>query len=201
MRNISKIFSWIFHPLLSPFIATVIVLFSGYYLQLFQANLVFTILFIFFIMTFAMPSIIIPLFYYQKLIPDLFLKKRKYRTKVYLTVFVIYAVSFYLMNRFQFPVLLEKTMISYTITLFILSLISFFAHLSAHSAGTGALTGIVLFLIIKYNTGMELFLSALLIISGFVLTSRMILGYHKAFEVYFGYILGLSVMIAAMFVL
>lgn len=201
MSGFFKVFSWIFHPLAAAFLSCFIVFLSGHYLTFINNKLISTILFIFFILTYVLPAIIIPLLYYQKVVPDLQFKERKSRPVIYFSVWIIYALSTFLMHHFQFPSLLQNLMLSYTILLTLVLIISLFFHLSVHTAAMGGIAGVVLFLSVFYNVDLRIEMIFILLLSGIIASARIYLSYHKPYQVYASFLLGFSSLMISMFVI
>ncbi|MFP4664781.1 MAG: hypothetical protein ACLFM1_10175 [Bacteroidales bacterium] len=188
----ARLISWVFHPLLSPLFACILVFLSGHYLRYIDSALIFSILLIFFTITFALPALLLPLLYYQQLIKDLNMPGRKSRPVVYLSTLILYATSSFLMYRFEFPDLLEKLMLSYTILLAVLTMLSLFYKASAHTAAVGSLAGLVLFLSLYYNMDLRLTFSGLILIAGLSGSARIVLRYDNLQQVSAGFLLGFA---------
>lgn len=182
--------SWIFHPLLAASIACVIVFNSGHYIGLIENHVKTSIFLIFFIMTFLIPVLFIPVFYYFNMITKMEMDTRKDRVFSLFIIGIMYVISFVFMSRAHFPDILTKIILSSAVSVFICLLTSLFYKVSLHSCGTGGLTGFVLYLAIFLGLNVELFLILIVMISGIVASSRLFLGKHNQSQVYFGWLLG-----------
>ncbi|MFW5805256.1 MAG: hypothetical protein ACOCVX_01890 [Bacteroidales bacterium] len=200
-RFLPRFFSIVFHPLLAVFYSVLLIFYSGHYHWLVDIEMFFAVLLIFFALTFVLPAILIPFLYYQQVIPDLFLKGHKSRFPVYLSITVLYVISFFLMNRFAFPALLKNIMMAGTVIISVITIIGWFYNISTHTTAMGTLTGLCLFLGMQIENSFVTELIVFFIISGIIASSRLLLGYHKPHEVYTGFLLGFTGIIASLFVL
>ncbi|MGC9331981.1 MAG: hypothetical protein ACP5DZ_08930 [Bacteroidales bacterium] len=200
-RFLPRFFSILFHPLLTVFYAVLLIFYSGYYHWVLDPQMFYALLSIFFLLTFVLPLIIIPFLYYQQLIPDLLLKNSESRFPAYLSVAILYLVSSFLIYKFSFPLLIKNIMIISTAIVVIITITNKIYHISTHAISVGVLTGLVLFMGIKYNIAFHTEIMILFLVSGVVSSSRLALGYHKPHEVYTGFIGGFVIMLAGMFLL
>ncbi len=197
----AKLISWLFHPLIIPFVGAALVLLSGHYLVFFSTKLVSSILLIFFAFTFALPVLLFPLLYYQRLIPDLSLRYTPKRRYVYLIVLIIYTISAFLMHYVEFPQLLRQLMLAYAFLTAGMILLSYFVRISVHTAGVASFTALAFALIMRYGMDLHLMFLAGVVLSGFIGSSRLALNYHKPWEVYLGFVYGFAGMLLIMLTL
>jgi hypothetical protein len=197
----AKLISWLFHPLIIPFLGSALVLLSGHYLVFFSTKLVSSILLIFFAFTFALPLLLLPLLYYQRLIPDLSLKNNTKRRYVYLIVLIIYTISAFLMHYVEFPQLLRQLMLAYAFLAAGLILLSFLVRISVHTAAIASLSALTFALILRYDMELHLLFLAGILLSGIIASSRLALKYHKPWEVYLGFVYGFAGMLLIMLTL
>ena len=76
-------------------------------------------------------------------------------------------------------------------------LINIFMKISMHTTAAGGMIGILIVLMIISRVNMVIPLFIALAISGIIGTARMLLGAHRIWEIWLGYILGALVMLAA----
>lgn len=147
------------------------------------------------------------------LIDGLEMKEKSDRIGPFIIIGVCYlwlTVNF--INSSQISDFLTSFMLGATISLFVGFVINIFEKISLHTIGMGGLLAGYAILINKYSYGAASFTWAgveynihlmlifvlLLIISGLVATSRLILGAHQPREVYGGFIVGLLGQVIAM---
>ncbi len=200
-RFFPRLFSILFHPLLTVFYSVLLIFYSGNYGWLLDSQMLFSLLIIFFALTVVLPLLVIPFLYYQQLIPDLLLKNPQSRFPAYISIAILYLVSSMLMCKFTFPEHLKNIMIISTAIVFIVTLINKIYHISSHAISVGVLTGLLFFLGIQYNVTLKTEIMILFLVSGSVISSRLALGYHKPHEVYTGFAGGFGIVLSGMFLL
>jgi hypothetical protein len=77
-------------------------------------------------------------------------------------------------------------------------IISLFWKISLHSAGIGGITGLIIILSVAYSIDMTFFLSAAILISGLIITIRLVLNTHTVLQLVAGYVLGALAVIGLM---
>lgn len=82
-------------------------------------------------------------------------------------------------------------------TIIVLFVINIFYKISMHTTAMGGLIGILIVLMIVSPVNMVALLFIALAIAGIVGTARMLLGMHRIWEVWMGYVLGAVMMLAA----
>ncbi len=192
--NISANFiSIVFHPLIITSIACFIVFNSGHYISIIDSNIKTSIYFIFFVMTFLMPALLIPVLYYFNLISKIQTDSQKDRILSLFVVGVLYALSFYFMSRVVFPEILLKIVLSSVVLVFICMFISILHKLSLHTCGTGGLIALLFYLFSDFGLDIRFYLLISILISGLVGTARLMLRKHNSFQIYLGWIIGFIV--------
>lgn len=190
ITSTANIISVLFHPLLITSIACIIIFNSGHYISLLDSQLKMSVYYIFIIMTFIIPALLIPALYYLNFIKSLALDEKNDRIAVLLVVGIIYAVSLFFMYKVNFPDILLNIMLSATASLFTCLIISSFYKISLHACGIGGLTALPFFLFLEYGIEIRHFLFLSFIVSGLVTTSRLITKQHTPSQVYLGWLCG-----------
>ena len=83
----------------------------------------------------------------------------------------------------------------------VLFMVSIFFKVSMHTAAAGGMLGILLVLMFTSPVNMAVPFFIALIIAGIIGTARMVLGAHRIWEIWIGYLLGIAVQVAAYFYL
>jgi membrane-associated phospholipid phosphatase len=122
------------------------------------------------------------------------MNKRRDRTIPQIFTILVYSfVSYLLVFQIKVAEVLALAMIITTFSVFIITMITFFWKISAHSAGISGIVGILAALQYKYpaDNGLYFLLSSI-ILTGSVMTARMYLHVHTPLQVLLGFLLGLS---------
>ena len=190
-RIVAQTVSYAFHPLLMASIAVFVLFNSGHYLSVVNAGIRDTIYSIFFILTFLLPALFIPVLYYFGLISKLEIDLRKDRLLPLISTTIIYALAFYFMQRISMPPILLKVIFSAIVVLVACTVITIFWKISLHSIGLGGLLGFVIYIGINSNLNVLLVGFIIIIVSGLVGSARLYLERHKPWQVYGGFLIGL----------
>ena len=197
-RSFAQITSYAFHPLLMSSIAVFVLFNSGHYLSVVNAGIRDTIYSIFFILTFLLPALFIPVLYYFRLISKLEIDVRKERLLPLISTIIIYALAFYFMQRISMPPILIKVIFSSIMVLLTCTIITIFWKISLHSAGLGGLLGFVIYIGINSNLNVLFVGFIIIIVSGLVGSSRLYLERHNSWQIYGGFLIGLVVVYITM---
>lgn len=199
--RIAKIISYAFHPLLMSSFGVFVVFNSGHYLSVINPGIRNTIYSIYFILTFLLPALFIPILYFFGMISSLDMNKRRERLLPLLTVAIMYALGWYFMSRIAMPPILLHIILAALITVISAALITVFWKISLHSTGTGALLGLVFFLANNKNLQVLFIGFLVILIAGAVGTARLYLKKHNSTQVYQGYALGFICVYISMLIL
>jgi hypothetical protein len=188
----ARIVSILFHPLFMPVYGLAIILSDlspfGY--------LPFTVkrllLLIMVINNIFLPLSTLPFLKQMNFISSFTLDQREERAVPMIIATLLYATTSYIIYRFPVPHVLK----SYFFATFILSLIititNFRWKISLHSTGSGALTGIILYLSFALHAPMLWFLVTALFSAGVILSARLRLNIHSPAQVWGGFFTGLA---------
>ena len=195
ISRIEKIYfsfiSVIFHPIFIPTYMLIIVfnLFSIFYV--FNIAYLTAIITATFILTAVIPIIIISLLYYFKFIRSFYLKTNEERILVSFLMTFFYFLTYYFMRDVYIhpPIFVSIILLPIISTLFSIILLVY-PQISMHTFGIGSLLGMILFYKFNFMLISGFYFITTLIVSGLVITSRLILNAHKYSEVLMGYGLG-----------
>lgn len=200
----AQIFSFVFHPLFIPVIATWYLAFihQGYFTGISSSEKGMIIIRVAY-STIFFPALTVVLLKALKFINSIFLKTQRERIIPFVAANIFY-FWMYLVFRSQPQV--PTILTAFIFGVFLSSSVGLFANsyykISMHGLGLGALSGLLLLMIFS-GTPYSIFLSAMItfLITGFVSTSRLIVGNHKPFDIYSAIIFGiLCQLIAAAFI-
>ncbi|MDD2634703.1 MAG: phosphatase PAP2 family protein [Bacteroidales bacterium] len=186
----AQITEYVFHPLLMTSIAVVVLFNSGHYLSVVNSDLRNVIYSIFFILTFALPALFIPILYYFRIITNLKSNTKKEKLIPMGAVLIIYALAYYFMQKVNMPPILLNIIISSIVVVALCTVVTLFWSISIHLAALGGVFGFVMF--IGINSKLDLLFIGLLIIvvSGLVASSQLFLQKHNPMQVYGGFLIG-----------
>jgi membrane-associated phospholipid phosphatase len=147
---------------------------------------------IIFLVTFVIPAISIGFLRITNTITSFKLEERKERILPFIFITVFYGVaSWMFMTRINLGVLVNVMLIGITITILLLTIITFFWKISAHGAGVGGVLGMMaIFYLREPALNNATLLTAAVIVAGIVMSSRLKLNSHNPAQVYSGLLLG-----------
>ncbi|MFN8255506.1 MAG: hypothetical protein U0W24_07450 [Bacteroidales bacterium] len=201
-KNISKVISVIFHPLLMP-TYTLLIIFNSdthYSYMPFEAQKILYLLVFF--STFLLPVSTIPFLINLKLITGLGLDKSKERIIPLAITAVCYLFSYYLLYRLPVSTLaFIRILIFASFVLIIVDLvITIKWKISAHLTGIGGLTGSLLFYAMYLNADFSLLIPLIILLAGLIGYSRLNLQAHTPSQIYAGYLVGIFGMFMIMLI-
>ncbi len=198
MTGVARLLSWALHPVLMPLL-TLLIAFQidpklSYFLpDDFQLRF-FSLLAI---MTIGFPVLSLIMLYRQGHISSLHLPERKERTGPFMLTLLYYCLTYYFIMRISLDPAIHSMLLGAILALALTILINLSWKISIHMVGIGGLLGCVLALSTYHYPSNPLYLIGLLILlSGALGTSRLLLRAHKPAEVYGGFALGLACVFA-----
>ncbi len=200
-QTFQKVISWIFHPLLAPIVACLMIFQTGHYLQFVQPELLKAIFVVVSAISLLLPLLLIPLFYFQGTFPDFSFKKRKHRLLLLTIVLITYSTGVFLMNVYRFPPIITHMFLAYTIGVFVVLIMQFIAKISMHTAAWGAILGLCLYLSMSFLLDLRIMFAVIILISGVVATSRMKIRKREPIEIYSAFLIGFTCMFCGMVLL
>lgn len=206
MNTLSRIFAYIFHPLL---IATYLFLLLSYTLPVAldpippASHLLFIGLI--FIVTFLLPVLNLGVLKAFGTLKSLEMQDRRERIIPFILISIIYiciTYLFYEKTRVSINDNFLKLMIVIDVLVLISTLVTFFVKVSIHSLAAWGVVGILIPLN-KLTEINSLFYPSIIAVglTGFIMASRIQLGVHTLKEVLWGSILGLATSVAGMLIL
>ncbi len=193
VKLIALLFSVLFHPLLLPTYAGLLIygtnanLFSAYH-----TKDIFWILAMLVVNTFAFPILALVLLWRLGFIPNLFMPQAKERLIPYLTSGVFYIWCFVVLHGSEAPQLISIIVLGATITLFLCFLVSLFYNVSIHAGGMGALFVVTYSAALLAGESMHQLPVGTAVLAGLLGSFRIYLGAHSLREVFTGYLMGVS---------
>jgi hypothetical protein len=199
---ISKIISYLFHPLLMPTYALIIMFNSNTHFSYMPFNAQRLIYILVFSTTFLIPVGIIPFLINLRIISNFTLEKSNERIVPLSITAVSYYFSYYILSRLPVSTLgFIQTMILASLILIILSLvITLKWKISAHLIGIGGLLASMFFYAIYFAANFNFLLIAVSLVAGAVGFARLNLQVHSPAQVYIGFLTGFIGMLTILYI-
>ncbi|MBL7904379.1 MAG: hypothetical protein JNL22_05100 [Bacteroidales bacterium] len=189
------IISWIFHPLLMPTYALLLVFSNdNFFVLLLPQKLKLILTAIIFTNTLLLPLIFIWMMKRRGIIQSYHMPERADRTFPFLVTGLFYMATWYMINNLNLPGVYSMFLLGGTILIVICLVINLFWKISIHTAGTGGLTGGFIALNYLMVVNSPLVILMLIFISGLVGFARLKSDTHNPSQVYAGFVVGAIVM-------
>jgi len=194
-KTVARIISVIFHPLLVPTYALLIMinLKSSLLFVMPLGHQYMTVLTVFLI-SFVMPSLIIFILYKFGFVKSLHMETRQERILPLFTVSIFFYATYYLLKQESYYALFNIFMLGATLLAILSVLINYFTKISIHMVAQGGLFGTLAGFSIAYNQQFTGLLYLLVFIAGLTGFARLKLNAHTPGQVYGGYLLGFGLM-------
>jgi hypothetical protein len=188
---LSKIFSYLFHPLFMTIFGVFIIFNAGIYnsdLPRQYYQFVYTMVFL---CNILLPlAIIASLIFFRKL-KDSIIEEQHERLLPLLFTMISFYACYYIVSKLSSSAIVNFFLGSTVLVMAAVLVITFFWKISMHMAGIGGISGLTLFLIYFYQADIVLLLSCVILITGIISSSRLASGSHTILQVIGGYFLGL----------
>lgn len=199
-RNIiitARMMSMIFTPFYLPILGLIALFFLSY-LSLLPWQYKLLVLAMVYLFTILLPTFLIHIYrkYQGWSLIELGMKER--RMVPYIISILCYFTCFYLMNVMRIPRFMGNILVAALIIQMACALINVWWKISTHTAGIGGVTGALIAFSFIFDFNPIWWLCLVLILSGMVGTSRMILRQHTLAQVTTGFFIGL---ISAFFIM
>ncbi|MDP4185693.1 MAG: hypothetical protein Q8862_11110 [Bacteroidota bacterium] len=191
-KILARITSYVFHPLIIPSIGMVMLFRSDSYLQLIPSKFKQLIFLVFFVSTFLIPTLTLALMALSKRFNPA-MKEGRDRIVPLLFTASSYFMGYLLLARIPASGVFRLLLLASVIILVSLVIISFGWKISLHLSGAGGLLGGIIALAFRFGFNPWISITILLLASGALASSRIILEKHTPQQVYAGF--GLSFMI------
>lgn len=198
---LAKIISVLFHPLLMPTYALIIIFNSGTHYSYLPGQAQKIIYVLVFLSTFLIPVSIIPFLLQLKLIASFQLKEREDRIVPLFITAVSYYFSYYLLNRLPFhvPQFIKILVLASAVLILINLFVNFKWKISAHLIGIGGLLALIFTFSIVYYANLLYVMVLITIISGITAYARLKLSAHNPIQIYSGFLLGFIGMVVIIY--
>ncbi|WP_229208805.1 hypothetical protein [Dyadobacter luticola] len=201
-NRLALILSVIFHPLILTTYLFALLFFVSPDLvgvSAFELPALGSLLMLLFLNTFLAPTIIIYYFKKMGMISSLHVDNLEERRLPFLACVIIYGIATYLFGWQLQPIdelapQISVILGSATLSLVIVTMVSYFWKISAHAVGIGGSIGILSGLLIRFDEGTLLIpLLITILIGGWLLSARLQLNAHNPLQILVGVLCGVLV--------
>ncbi|MBK9793311.1 MAG: hypothetical protein IPP60_09460 [Sphingobacteriales bacterium] len=189
IKILSKILSYLFHPLLMTTWFTLLLLYTNpFSFAGLSSGIVIAVIFI---NTFMFPAISILLMRKLGFLEDLEMPDHKQRIIPLVASIIFYVWAYLATRKINFPYMMGVFMMGVLVSLFASFVINVFYKVSLHMVGvSGALTAIMLLVFVS-PSDLSYYFLAMILLTGAVASARLYLGAHTMKEVYVGFLVGM----------
>ncbi len=190
--NIAKITSYLFHPLLMPTYAFIVLFgIKAFFSLTIPTEAKWRIIILVFITTFVFPAIVIIFLKNRNIIKSLNTLSRKERIFPYITVTAFYFLSYYVLANIQLSPIFHYFAYGAAIMSLGATIINAFWKISVHMIAIGGLLGMLLGLSFIGILGSLLYIIIPVFIAGLIGSARLQLQSHTQTQVYSGFLFGI----------
>ena len=199
LKLIAKALSIVFHPIVLPTLGVFVIFRSSSYMSMMESSAKDATYLIVFVSTFILPLIMMSLFLLRKVIKSLEMTETQERFVPFLVTAIFYFFSFYTLYQLNAPGFIAAYIFGAFVIVFLISFITIKWKISAHAAGLGGLIGMMMALADLYFASTIYFFAQVLVITGLVVSSRLILEEHNLKQVAIGFLMGVGVMLGTIY--
>ncbi len=189
----ARVIQVVFHPLLIPVIGVIILFRTNLYIAFISGQMRQIILLSTFLATCLVPLFFI---FTLRLFTKFIYNQGKYpeASIIYLFTAICYYIGYYYISMLTLAGFYKAAFLAGTLVLISLSLISLRWNISSFMAGTGAIAGLSIAIMLRLGIYDPLFLVAVLLAGGLAGFSQLSLEKNTPAQVYAGYLLGFGIL-------
>ena len=191
--KVAKIVSAVFHPVLVPTLGFILLFTSGFYNSMLTVDAKRFILLVIFFSTSTLPMLSVAILALNSKF-DFLMPNSRDRIIPLMFTSVFYYIGFMLLGRIHFLPVFKLFMIASVLLIIVLLLISFKWKISVHMAAIGAVTATFFALSFRGGVNPMTAIVIVVIVSGLIGTSRLVLNKNNLLQVAAGYILGFTIL-------
>lgn len=187
----AKIISTIFHPLLVPTYALLLLInLNTHSILSIPEDMRLIVVGFVFLTTFVLPTLIILITIKLGKIGSLQMETQRERVFPLLMVALLFYGTYYLLKQASLSGLITFFMVGSTMLVLIVLLINYATKISLHMTAWGGLLGTLLGFAIRFQYNLTLILFSLILLIGVIAAARLKLNAHNPFQIYLGFLLG-----------
>ncbi len=189
----SLIISVLFHPVLMPLAGVFLLLNYGGWLNMLPTDGKMYIYLVVGITTLVLPIVMMPILIKTKIITSYLLKEQTERRIPFLIIALLYLVGAFILQRFDAPVIISLFLNGSSMVVLTVAIVNWRWKVSAHMAGIGGVTGMVLAISLRWILDDQVIVAILFLLAGFIGYARLRNDDHSPAQVYVGYLIGFFV--------
>jgi len=199
-HNTAKFLSYIFHPLLMAFYASIAMFYvHPHFRYIIVGPVKIIVLVTVLVSTFALP-ILSSLYFLQKgFIQSLQMHNSSERTLPFITTAIYYVTGYFLLSRLPIPNIFSAIVLGAGFAIVAALIINLYWKISIHMIGIGGVAGGLMAISSSSYTNLLVPMAILFILTGFLGTARLIYGSHNQAQVYVGFLLGFIIEFAVIY--
>jgi membrane-associated phospholipid phosphatase len=195
-NKIAKLLSVLFHPLLMPTYA-ILILFNinSHYLHVLPFEYKLILLGFVFIFTFILPAVSMFFMVKLKLVESIEMHSSKERPIPLIIVALFFYATYHIFRELPVDTIFTMFMLGATVLVLLSLLINYFYKISLHMMALGGLLATLIGFSFLIHQDIRSYIFLLIIIAGITGTARLKLNAHSPSQVYAGFLIGVSVML------
>ena len=194
--RLAKIISTLFHPLLVPTYALLMLInLQTHSILALPVNYRYTIVIIVFLTTFVLPSIFIFILLKINKIHSLEMRSQHERVLPMIIIAIAFYTTYYLLKQTSLTGLMALFMMGATMLVLVTLIINYITKISLHMTAWGGLFGTFLGIAITLQYNLTLILFIIIFLIGIIGAARLKLNAHIPLQVYSGFLLGTGIML------
>ncbi len=187
----ARFFSFIFHPLLIPTYA-ILILFNinSHYLHVLPFEYKLILLVFVFLFTFVLPAISMVFLVKLKMVESLEMNSSKERPIPLIIVALFFYATYYIFNELPVDNIFTIFILGATLLVLISLMINYIYKISLHMMALGGLLATLIGFSFLIHQDIRLYIFLVIVISGITGTARLKLNAHTPSQIYTGFIIG-----------
>jgi hypothetical protein len=198
IKKSALVFSYLLHPLLMTTAGIIFILFSETYMSYLPSDAKRMLIILVAIGTLFLPAIMVPLFMIRGMVSSVNIEDQRERVIPMAITLVFYVLTYILFLRMPIYKFIHAFILGSALSVLAGFLLNFRWKISAHMIGIGGLTALITMTSLVYRVDLLGFILVLLLLSGIVGSSRLLLEAHKPSEIYIGWLTGFVIMAAVL---
>lgn len=198
----AKIISIVFHPLLVPTYAILLMMnLQIHSILVLPLKYRYIIVVFVFITTFVLPSIVIFILLKAGKIKSLEMRSQQERILPMIIIAAAFYGTYFILKQTSLTGLMALFMVGATTLILISLIINYITKISLHMTAWGGMFGVFLGFAISHHYNLTSILFLILLVIGIVGTARLKLNAHTPTQVYSGFLLGTSIMVSLFYLI
>ncbi|MCX6257681.1 MAG: hypothetical protein NTW49_07290 [Bacteroidia bacterium] len=193
LKQLSRIITFLFHPMIIPSLGVYMMLtFSGYlgYLPFKAVGIIMSISII---STFVMPLSFVLFFYFRSITRKTSPENENMKFVPIFICLIFYFFCYYIFTKTGVPDLPVRFMLGVVTSAFVSLFILTKFNISLHLTGLGGLSGALFVLSVRMAVNLEPVIIAIILAAGLTGSSLLYREIHKPSEIYWGFINGVTI--------